>query len=790
MSLLNLIHPLSPYSIYKVAKQNEFLLAILFFTFIFLLININLVRGTVVSIWDSDGQFVAYQTLVADYARSGKLALWDPLTDGGTPISGDPQIGSLSPLNVIIGFLFGGTTLGFRFYWLFIWWLGGLGIIFLGKHVKAPAYGSAVISLGFLFCGIYITNAEHISWLVGFSFLPIIIWRLDVALIYKRLMPALQAGALWGLSALSGYPGFTVLTVLYCGVWAIGRLIYKNKIDIEGESHINNGTMSNRSYFRFVFISLSLSLIVGVLVLSPTYFSFLYENVGTTTRTETLSKEAIIVENPLHLGAISSFASPYIPVQKLHNSNLWVGTDVSMTSIYVGGIISVLALFSLINGSKDKWRWFLLFLALLALACSISNVFPFRAWLYDLVYPTRYFRHSSIFRAYYLFSITILALLGIRDLTIMLPHGSNITWERLKTSAQILAVSAILIFITFINSLTTVSGKTRLAYVHLFVIWGGICLIPYLRKLNKTWNIISLFIIFLAVFDAFCVYRLSSSFIATDDPALVQRWQNLDQNHSSNLDLTKTGLLREESACFSESQSPCTNLNNDQMFKKIPVFNSYNPQVNNFQVEMVKNPVLKNMAINSNRIWFSTQVAQVPPTMENFLRFAQRTSELGVAPLVVHSPQDMTHRKFNSNIISDQLSQNKQIDLENLPPLKQLNINLIKYTPEEFIFETESPSDGWLLVTDRWSRMWKVDVNNQPTGLYGGNFIFRAIEISAGHNTVRFVYRPIIFPYLIVLSWGLLGVIIIVSLYEKILRNNKRLKEIATPNLDAIKDFG
>ncbi len=126
----------------------------------------------------------------------------------------------------------------------------------------------------------------------------------------------------------------------------------------------------------------------------------------------------------------------------------------------------------------------------------------------------------------------------------------------------------------------------------------------------------------------------------------------------------------------------------------------------------------------------------------------------------------MTHGKFNSNIISDQLSQNKQIDLENLPPLKQLNINLIKYTSEELIFETESPSNGWLLVTDRWSRMWKVDVNNQPTGLYGGNFIFRAIEISAGHNIVRFVYHPIIFPYLIVLSWGILGVIILVSLAE------------------------
>lgn len=753
-------------------KKNKRFWGTLFLTVIFLAINNNLLRGNAVGIWDSDGQFVAYQILIADYARAGKFALWDVWSNAGTPILGDPQIGAFSPLNVFFGFLFGGSTLGFRFYWLFVWWLGGFGVLMLGRHFRTNLHGSIIIALGYLFCGVYITNAEHISWLVGFSFLPIIIWRLDAALRYRRLIPALQAGGIWGVSALSAYPGFTILTILYCGVWAAGRLFIENRIHTEDKIYINRNPALQRPTFHFVFISLLLSSFVGIMILSPTYFSFFYENSGTTTRGEALNRESILVENPLHLGAVSSFASPYIPVQKLYNKDLWAGTDVSMTSIYAGGIISVLALFSLINNYKDKWRWFLVFLALLALTCSLSQVFPFRGWLYDLVYPTRYFRHSSIFRAYYLFSITILALFGMRDLTRILSRNSIRSWRSFKLSSQILAVSAILVFISVINSLTALGGKIHLAYAHLFIIWIGICLIPYIKNnfFNQYRQIIPVFLMVLAIFDAFCVYRLSQSFIVTDDAALVQRWRNLDSEHSSKLDLTATGLQREESSCY-EINQPCRNLNNDQMIKKIPVFSSYNTQVNNFQVETAKNPLLENMVTGSERIWFSTQVAEIQPTAENFSKFIKRTSELGVAPLVIHTPQDMINAKFNSDN-SGQSLQSQPVDLENLPASEKLNVRVIKYTPEELIFETEAPSDGWLLLTDRWARMWKADINNQPTVVYGGNFIFRAVKIPAGHSTVHFVYRLISFPYLLVLSWGILGILTVISVWDKLKRDS------------------
>ena len=50
---------------------------------------------------------------------------------------------------------------------------------------------------------------------------------------------------------------------------------------------------------------------------------------------------------------------------------------------------------------------------------------PIRGWLYDYVPPTRYFRHSSLFRGYTLFAIAILAGLACRDLDGMLRRPTD-----------------------------------------------------------------------------------------------------------------------------------------------------------------------------------------------------------------------------------------------------------------------------------------------------------------------------------------------------------------------------
>ena len=73
-------------------------------------------------------------------------------------------------------------------------------MLLLARHLRAPVWAGLCVALGFTFSGFYTGHAEHTSVLYSYSFLPFVIWRLDVSLQRGNLFAATQAGALWGLS--------------------------------------------------------------------------------------------------------------------------------------------------------------------------------------------------------------------------------------------------------------------------------------------------------------------------------------------------------------------------------------------------------------------------------------------------------------------------------------------------------------------------------------------------------------------------------------------------------------
>lgn len=232
----------------------------------------------------------------------------------------------------------------------------------LARHFKAPAWGGAAVAVGFLFCGTYIGHAEHTSTVTAYSFLPFVIWRLDVGLRTSRKLPAIEAGMIWGLSAMAGYPVQTIITGGFACLWAIGRWLCAES---EDESAEQNPPLElqkmPRPPLRFVFSALTLVLLVGIVVLAPTYFAYFYVGAGTHNRVGELSRELAVSNDALAPGALSTFSSPYLPILKAfsrteNDRGLWPVLDVSMCSIYTGAVITVLALLALsasrgINGA-------------------------------------------------------------------------------------------------------------------------------------------------------------------------------------------------------------------------------------------------------------------------------------------------------------------------------------------------------------------------------------------------------------------------------------------------------
>jgi len=754
-------------------------------TDLFLISNHLLVRGRAVGIWDVDGYFYPYYVLVADYARAGRFVHWNPWSNGGVPILGDPTLGIFSPLNFIIGLITGGTSSGFIFYWLLMWWLGGFGMFMLARHLNAPSWGACVVALGFLFCGAYTGNAEHTPWITSFSFLPLIIWRLDYALSSRKLWPAVEAGALWGLSALAGYPGLIIITGCFSALWVVGRWLFAESSGVECKMDSANSAVKirQRPAHWFVFSPLVLMLLVGWAVLSPAYVAFFVEGAGTHSRVGALDREWAVSSNALHPGALSTFASPYLTIVKLSDqmtgtNQLWPYTDVSCSSVYSGAVISALALLALFRRPRDTWRWWLIALAALSLACALGQALPLRGWLYDWFYPMRFFRNAAFFRFYYLFAVSVLALLATRDLDIAIRHSAEGTWSRFLAASLCVASAALFVFVTF-TSLPFVTRPITfiLGFVHALWVWLGVCCAAFigwkLPSPSRQWAF-PVLLLALAGSDAFLTSTISKQTMINTRPDYVNRWQRLDKEHSPVLDLTHNGFLREELSCY--PNPPCKELNNDQLITKVPVFNSY-VSYNDFHLEMVSHLILKQMAVGGERVWFSRDVGQVQPTRSNFEAFVRRTEILGEPPIVVHAPEELLRlgapatevlaRPTDGNAsndasagIADQIAQ-----IERLPASEKIAVDLFKYLPDELVFNVQCPTDGWLLVTDRWARSWRAEVNGKPVAVYGGNFIFRAVQVTEGQNSIRFIYRPFGFPWLVIISWGTLAGVICYSLY-------------------------
>lgn len=638
-------------------------------------------------------------------------------------------------------------------------------MLMLARHLRAPAWGGCIVALGFLYCGVYTGQAEHTSHLISFSFLPFIIWRLDAALCSHRLLPAVEAGALWGLSALSGYPGLTIITGCFCGLWVTGRWLVR-------EPFIHAHSASDRCSedvktapptLRGAILSLLIMLSVGLGVLAPSYIAFFYEGAGVSTRVSALSRE-LATANSLHPGALSTFASPYLLILKARDQldrlgQLWANTDVAMSSIYAGAIIPTLGLLALLRRPKDGWRWWLVGLGAVSLACALGQTLPFRGWLYDWFYPMRFFKHPAIFRDYYLFSVSVLALLATRDLAATLKDPKDRIWILFPVVSILFSLFAFLTLRSFRHHAVNLGMDLAPGYIHIAIIWTGVCavaiagwLLPYRFKL---WSVPVLLLI-LAGSDALLTSEISRRTMLKTSVEALERWKRLDKNHSAAINLTKRGLLREKVAC----DPPCSFLTNDQLITKVPVLDSYTQLINDFHFRMMNHRILTNMAIGTDRVWFSNQVEKVPVTQSSYDAFVRRTDVLGASPLLIHSRSELLNGvdESKSNV-------HETVQIDQLPAAERIDVKVLKYSPDELTFDVECRTAGWLLVTDRWARSWRAEVNGKAVTVYPGNYIFRAIQVSAGKNNVRFVYHPVSIPWLLVLSWGTLTVVVTFTVY-------------------------
>ncbi|HEV8674411.1 MAG TPA: hypothetical protein VGX21_10225 [Methylomirabilota bacterium] len=700
--------------------------------------NFRLLDGSAGPKWDGDDFFAPYFTLVADHARAGRLLLWDPWTSGGAPDFADPQLGTFSPLTVFVGAIVGGSEAGFRAYWMLLWLTGPLGFVVLARHLGAPAWGAAVVALGFAFSGFYTGHAEHTSLLYPIAGLPFVLWRLDVALASGRRRPAVEAGALWGLSALGAYPLLAVLNAVFAALWAFGRWACP---DSDG-ARPSLGTVAR---------VMAVGGATGVLVLAPPYVGLLRETRGYSDRVGPLPREVAVESNALHPGALATAASPYLSVLQLPRPNrgLWTPTDVSTASVYLGATVTALAGLALAARPAARWRWWLVGVGLAVLVYALGRHLPLRGWLYDLLPATRYFRHPGFVRVYAMVAASILALLATRDLEAAIRDPAAPIWGRFVATAAAAAVLAGVAYAAVVARVADPGPTPRLATLHLALVWPGLVAVAAWLWLTARTPLLPVLVGGLALVDAALTLSLAAPTVyETGRPRRV--WALLDAERSPRLDLTPHGLRRELRPPRWIGGQPT----NKNLPLKLATLENFVALANRFHRELAGRPVLAGMATGAERLWYAREVATTAPTDAAFAAFVARSEAIGAPVLVVHPPPAMAR-------IADVQPGAAGPDGEaaavaRLGGAERVGAEVRRYTPDRLELAVRCPGPGWLLVTDRWAPGWQATVNGAPAEVWGGDFVFRAVRVEAGSNEVRFTYRPVGWPALVIVSWGTL----------------------------------
>ncbi|MCU1295596.1 MAG: hypothetical protein JWP08_4446 [Bryobacterales bacterium] len=729
-----------------------------------LLGNLPLVLGKQYPQWDAAGLFGPQFSLVADHVKANRLLLWNPWVGAGSPDFAEPEYGTTSPLLLICAILSSSPLAGFVCYWLVLWVFGGIGLLMLLRHLEIPTWGALIATLGFVTSGFYTGHAEHTSSICSISFVPWILWRLDCAIQRRSYWCAVQSGAMYGLSALGGYPEFTILTPIFLGLWVLGRTLWP-LTDYSGPKE------NIASRLRRSFLSLVLVGCVGALILSPSYTGFLSSTAGYSDRVGPRSRLEATTSNILPVEAVSTLSSPYLYLLNMEPNHIWPKTDLSMSSVYCGVVVLAFAAFGLVK--KSGWRYWLVLIGLFFLCCAFGDRLPVRGWLYDYFPPTRYFRNPSLFRFYVILIITVLAGLGTRDLQLaqVLRKRAILPW------AIWLALGAVACFSFWLVVLpvhTFPQGKS-LALIHLMLMWFGIPALALLaQKTAASPRLLSGILLAAAAGDSLTTLYIARPTLYTD--ANRSWWMTVDTRHVQSLDLTSNGLLRQ----LDPPPELATFQNNRNSVLKIPTLQGYLTMSNRYHAQMAVDPTLSYMALGKSRFWFSAQAIETLPDVASFTLFGEDVRKNGRPVIFLHSPQQMRELSHYEQAppltVLDQSQSGRAAAAASAVTVSELS-----YRPNWLSFKYRAPSAGWLLVTDRWAPDWELTVNGRPRKLYGADFVFRAVPVESGTNDILFRYRPHLFFWFLGISWGTLLLLSSAELwrrYSKMTRNTEAYAKV------------
>ncbi len=169
-------------------------------------------------------QFYPFLAHAVASAHAGIWPVWHSQLMLGHPLAGDPLAQTFYPVFLGLGLVFGparGLTLGFGLHALLAAGLTYGWLRTLVNHRAAAALGALTYALG----GFMVTWFETPFWVSTLSWLPGVLWMLELAWARRQWRYVAGGALMLGLAALAGQVSFVLGFGAVLGLYALGRMV-------------------------------------------------------------------------------------------------------------------------------------------------------------------------------------------------------------------------------------------------------------------------------------------------------------------------------------------------------------------------------------------------------------------------------------------------------------------------------------------------------------------------------------------------------------------------------------
>ncbi|HYV90709.1 MAG TPA: YfhO family protein [Chitinophagales bacterium] len=670
--------------------------------------------------FDVADYFLPQRYFLGECLRHGIFPWWNPYSGLGIPFHVDPQSGAFYPIAWIIGFFFGYDFYTINWEYLLHIMIAGWGMYRLMLSVTKSAYISLCTAIAYQLCGVFIGNAQHLSWIISAAWLPWVIFYWKKIFVsknsveeYGTVRDAIATALCLMMMTTGGYPAFIIELIYVVVICSIVFAVKKFR---------NHETPSLKKFFL-----LNLLLTGCYAVITAPYIVSFIKALPYFTRAAPLKMD------PAFASAFTpqSIVSFLFPAATLSHTTFF-RSDVSMINGYIG-LLPLIILITLMITRQQRTVWILFFSSCLMLMISFGGSFFIWNVLFRYVPLIDHIRFAASFRLFAIIGFLIVAGMVMNNpesyrraihasvvlLIVILAAAvfSYLDEHRimLPENFSVDAMKSFTLQSTITNNILLQSflqASFAIAFIFIFS-----------RRARLSQPLFHSLLVMIVCADMGIATLLNSRvtvFGTHDVRSLNTMLKQQPKGFPISMEKNLTDVTHEGDGSFSPSYY------NNNLFKKQFAWNSYNPFDLNNKDSLDDFPK-KHVLLHHPLVFISDQLQTYPSNYRDTAFTPLKNSVL------VSKNYAEKFSKSNRDTLSSEIS-------------------IQHFTPNEISFTTKSSGHAIVTLLQNYYPGWKATIDDKSTPIEISNYSTMSLALPEGLHQVTFEYDPGIIRWLFWLS--------------------------------------